>query len=268
MTFKRLVALFSLTIIVSILAVGIFSIAVPVEKLALDEKKNSKEYFFNSSFGTDQIAYHIRNIENRAASFLGYNSDTLFFALDFKKQEHALTCEVAALRMALNHLGVDVTETELIAQLSFSTTAPRSPQNVWGDPQKGFVGNIDGSIFLGTGYGVYNKPIRDLALKYRTAEIMEDGSLEKILEHAQNGRVVITWGLLSSKYATYWTTDEGNLIKAFPGEHARIVIGYSGNISNPTHVLLMDPLYGIVKMDTKRFITEWEMVDKMAVVIY
>jgi len=42
--------------------------------------------------------------------------------------------------------GVNVTENELIAQLPTSDPGPRNTGNIWGDPELGFVGNINGSM--------------------------------------------------------------------------------------------------------------------------
>jgi uncharacterized protein YvpB len=83
----------------------------------------------------------------------------------------------------------------------------------------------------------------------------------------KDGNPVIVWGLLSSKYEISWKTPEGKTIKAFPGEHARIVIGYAGDVDNPHSIILMDPLYGKVKMSTERFLKEWKMLDNMSVVV-
>ena len=53
----------------------------------------------------------------------------------FHKQEHALSCEVAALKMALGFYNVAVTETELINDLKFDTMDSRNEFNIWGGPQ-------------------------------------------------------------------------------------------------------------------------------------
>ena len=65
-------------------------------------------------------------------------------AVAYHRQEHGLSCEVASLLMALNYKGIEVTENELIRQLPVSDPGPRQKDNTWGDPNLGFVGNIDG----------------------------------------------------------------------------------------------------------------------------
>ena len=230
----------------------------------------AKEDFFNEHITQqDNFLYSLfSKTKQQIASVLSvFEKETILLPIEFKRQENALSCEVASLRMVLNYLGLDVTESDLLDNIEYSATSSRTISGVWGDPQKGFVGNVNGSVVLGTGYGVYNIPIRNLAQKYRNAETMEQPNLDKIISHTKQGRPVIVWGLLANKTPIYWISYEGKLIKAYRGEHARIVIGYTGNISNPSNIILMDPLYGKVKMSTERFITEWGMLDYMAVVV-
>src|SRR4051812_39677798 len=71
---------------------------------------------------------------------------TASLSVTWHRQEHALSCEIAALKMALSNYGLDIPESELIARLPF--TGPK------GDPSVAFVGDINGR--MGTsGYGVY-----------------------------------------------------------------------------------------------------------------
>lgn len=188
-------------------------------------------------------------------------------AIPLHTQEHALTCEVAALRMALNFYGTGITEEELLEKLSFDTKEPKSPDNIWGDPDKGFVGDIDGSIFKGTGYGVYDKPIRNLAAEYRPSFTIENADLSDVLEEVENGHPVIVWGLLSRMKPILWQTQEGKKIEAHPGEHARVVTGFYGTISNPTKIILMDPIYGKVRISKEKFLRDWKIMENRNVAI-
>lgn len=185
----------------------------------------------------------------------------------FYRQEHALTCEVAALRMALNYHGMNLTEDELLNQLSIDTTEPKTSDNIWGDPDLGFVGDIDGSIFKGTGYGVYESPVYDLAAKYRPAAIMRDPELFEVLEEVKEGHPVLVWGLLSRRNPIIWRTKEGKEITAHPGEHVRVVAGFYGTILNPTSIILMDPIYGKIRMSKEKFLADWKVMEKRTIVI-
>lgn len=252
--------------------IGVFSISLPTfysEDQIPENQKYTKEYFYEQQMKIESNPFlkAIHEALNQAASIFSLHDEKILLPVKFKRQENPLTCEIAALRMSLNYLGIQVTESDLIYDITFSTKDPRTPDNVWGDPQKGFVGIVNGSIFKGTGYGVYNLPIKDLASKYATATTIENPDVKKILQHVKAGKPVIVWGLLSDKNPTYWTSLEGEVVEAFPGEHARIVIGYTGDISNPSNIILMDPLYGKIKMRTEQFIADWERMSYMSVII-
>ena len=185
----------------------------------------------------------------------------------FHKQEHALSCEIAALKMVLNFHGVAVAESELLRGLYFDTKESRGEGNIWGDPDQGFVGNIDGKI-PNIGYGVYEKPIVDLALQYREAKKMEQATLKDILTEVANGRPVIVWGSLTAGKDISWSTREGKYIKAVYAEHTRVVTGFKGAIEDPKYILLLDPVYGKITMSKSKFLKDWALLDNKAVVVY
>ncbi|MBI2454337.1 MAG: C39 family peptidase [Parcubacteria group bacterium] len=185
----------------------------------------------------------------------------------FHKQEHALSCEIAALKMILNYHGVAVSEDELLRDLPFDTAGPRSKNNVWGDPDRGFVGDIDGKI-PNIGYGVYENPIVDLALQYREAKKMESAALADVLNEVASGHPVIVWGSLGSGKDISWQTASGRPVKAVYGEHTRVLIGYGGAPENPKYVVLLDPIYGRITMSKNKFIKDWALLGNKAVVVY
>lgn len=186
----------------------------------------------------------------------------------YHRQEHALSCEIASLKMILNYYNVKVSESELLQLLPFDTRMPRSKNNIWGDPNKGFVGNIDGKI-PDVGYGVYEKPIYDLAYKFdRSAVILTPSTLNGILTEVEAGHPVIVWGTLSSGKDISWMTREGQKIKAIYGEHTRVVIGFEGKKDNPKKILMLDPVYGEITMSKQKFLSNWELLGNKALVIY
>lgn len=191
----------------------------------------------------------------------------VYLDVPFHRQEHALSCEIAALKMALNYYGVAVTESELLADLPFDERGPRGKNNVWGDPDVGFVGDIDGKIPDG-GYGVYEKPIVNLAMRYRNAKAMRAASLRDVLLEVANGRPVIVWGSLASGQDISWKTKSGRPVKAVFGEHTRLIIGFSGTVDDPKAVLMLDPIYGRIVMSKNRFLANWALLGNRAVVVY
>lgn len=200
---------------------------------------------------------------------LAFRPKEVTFSLDvpFNKQEHRLSCEVAALEMALDYYGINTNEDELIEHLNFDTRESKEGQ-VWGDPENGFVGNIDGSVFDGSGFGVYEEPIRNLARKYVQAQILDKADLNMVIQSVRGGKPVITWGLIGNSPPISWHTSGGAQVKVYPGEHARVVIGYTGDATNPDKLILLDPIYGKIRMDPEDFLAQWSVMNNRAVVIY
>jgi len=189
------------------------------------------------------------------------------FVLDvpFFKQSYPVTCEVASLRMVLNYFGYSTTEDELLAELHFDTTEPMSPDGVWGDPEKGFVGDINGSIFNGTGYGVHDGPIKSLASNYLNTVNLREPNLTRIIGLLNSGKPVIVWGLLYSRNLVSWETIDGRKIEVYPGEHTRVLIGYTGEAHDPDKLILLDPIYGKIRMSPEDFVEDWAMMNNRLV---
>jgi len=189
-------------------------------------------------------------------------------AVPYHHQQHSLSCEVASLLMALDYRGVKVTENELIQQLPIADPGPRRPDNTWGDPNLGFVGNIDGTM-PNTGYGVYDQPIYDLAVKYRPAKIITNGTLTDLITELTNHNPIIVWGVVVGRSKDIsWKTPEGKTITAQLDEHARLLIGFTGQSDRPELMILLDPLYGEIRLKVADFLKNWELLEKRAVVIY
>ncbi|MBI4708912.1 MAG: C39 family peptidase [Candidatus Portnoybacteria bacterium] len=181
------------------------------------------------------------------------------------KQAYSLSCEIAALKIALSVQGTDVPESEILKYLPFDKTAKRS--GVWGDPYKAFVGNINGQMMV-SGYGVYWQPIADIGSRWRRTEVIENGTLEQLVSYLNNGQPVIIWGYIGSGQQTSWITPEGKNINAVYGEHARVLIGYSGSSSDPSGYFVVDPIYGELYWDKNYFMKQWDSLGRAGVVVY
>ncbi len=183
----------------------------------------------------------------------------------FHRQEHSLSCEVATLKMALGSFGIDVAEAEIIRYLPFDSTPRRA--GVWGNPDEGFVGDIDG-VMLVSGYGVYADPIARLGLRWKRTEVLRGASAADIARHIAAGRPVIVWGYYGRGGLFTWMTPGGESIAAVDGEHTRVVVGFSGPLQAPTGFSLLDPITGVLHWSTKKFMHNWETLGCMAVVVY
>lgn len=213
----------------------------------------------------------------RISKKTAYTTTALFLSLEkeadfklnipFHRQEHSLSCEIAALKMALDYYNLNVPESELLEKLAFDTKSSRSKNNVWGNPNLGFVGDIDGKM-PNEGYGVYEKPIARLASQYRRARSLENATLQEILTETAKGRPVIVWGAIGSGKDISWKTKDGQSIKAVLGEHTRVITGFSGTVSDPRSIYMLDPIYGKRIVSKKSFLADWSLLDNKAVVVY
>ena len=194
------------------------------------------------------------------------NDKTFVLNLPLYRQEHRVTCEVAALRMALGRYLIEVSEDDLLASLTFDTKDPMRG-GVWGDPDAGFVGDPDGALSKYTGYGVYEYPIRNLARLYRQAEVLENPDINTVVNLVSKGKPVIVWNVISKHRSRYWQTVDGKEIEAHPGEHARVVVGFIGEVTSPERLILHDPIYGRIVISIEKFLGEWESLGKKAVVV-
>jgi len=183
----------------------------------------------------------------------------------FHKQEHSLSCEIATLKMALQTAGINVPESELIGFLPFDQT--KKENGIWGNPNKGFVGSIDGKMLV-DGYGVYWDPIAKVGMRYARTEIIRNGSLTDITKHIAAGRPVIVWGNYGRQKMYNWKTSEGDPITAVNGEHTRIVTGFSGPAENPSSFSLIDPLYGPITWSKSKFLSNWSLLGNHGVVVF
>ncbi len=176
----------------------------------------------------------------------------------FHRQEHSLSCEIAALKMALSAYGLDIPESELISRL------PMGPMN--GDPNEVFIGNIDGRM-PSTGYGVYWSPIAKVGNAYLRSEIFQASPTE-VAQHINAGHPIVMWGYFGRGNRYRWTTSSGKEISAVMGEHARTIVGFSGEIANPEGFIVIDPVYGEQYWSTADLFSNWSVFDKMGVVVY
>ncbi len=164
----------------------------------------------------------------------------------FHPQERPLTCEEAALRMALEHEGIVVSEASLLQR---QTMDPR-PSEVdasgtlhWGNPYTSVVGDPDGSERALTGYGTYYPTIARVATAcgasvLRAGESTEPDTIYAVL---LGGHPVVAWVAYDWKYhpaSMRWVTFDGaQLWWHGPFEHAVTLVGVT-----PTSVLVNNPM--------------------------
>lgn len=150
--------------------------------------------------------------------------------LPILKQAFRNNCETAALSMLLMARNVRVSQSRLQGELP--TSGPLDPRPgagsglpVWGDPQRGFVGRVNGGGLDG-GYGVYDRPIRALARRRGVSlRSLSQTRPERIYRRLLSGHPIMVWvGLSDGPYQT-WRTPDGSRITGNFGEHTVVLTG-------------------------------------------
>jgi uncharacterized protein YvpB len=190
-------------------------------------------------------------------------------------QEHNLTCEAAALKMALAYEGITVDEMTLVG---YMTNDPRPAKFdtrgnlvAWGDPAQGFVGNPDGHIQRLTGYGVYYQPVAFATLLAGANVVTAGGGLygsaippSAVYDAVLDGHPVVAW--ISNTYRTVnlsrYTAYDGATISYTLTEHAVTVIGV-----RPDAVLINDPWFGQHWHTKAQFEAAYATFQQMAVIV-
>jgi uncharacterized protein YvpB len=190
-------------------------------------------------------------------------------------QEHNLTCEAAALKMALAYEGIEVDEMTLIGYMTWDPSPARFDSHghltTWGDPQQGFVGNPDGHIERYTGYGVYDRPVAFAALLAGANVVAAGGGLygspiapSEVYDAVLDGHPVVAW--ISNTYRTValkqYTAYDGATVSYTLTEHAVTVIGV-----RPDAVLINDPWFGQHWHSKAQFEEAYATFDQMAVIV-
>ena len=181
------------------------------------------------------------------------------------RQDRPLTCEVAALKMALRYKGANVSENDLMDRIGNADPYGRDG-NVWGDPNTAFVGDPSGSQ-NSTGYGVHWGPIARVASQFASAQAFSGWSASDLAREIAAGNPVEIWGTIGRAKPDSWQTPGGERINAWVGEHTRTVIGFAGNIDNPTRFIINDPAAGQLNWTIDQLRSNWSAFGNSGVVI-
>jgi uncharacterized protein YvpB len=206
-----------------------------------------------------------------AAGAIPVHAASRLIAAPVLHQQHSLSCEAAALRIALAAKGIDVSEDWILSAVGADLRAPVVNRNgvvQWGDPYASFVGNVNGSEPSYTGYGVYAPPIAFAAgLAGASATAMEGVDPQTLYQQVMNGNPVVVWVVnhLGTTSLRTWTAWDGRTIPYSVGEHAMALVGV--NFDDGT-VTLGDPGNGSqFTTDMPRFENSFASFGKMAVVV-
>lgn len=188
----------------------------------------------------------------------------------YYRQVYELSCEEAALQMALGSEGISATQGDILNTIGidYRPAYRDSGGNFhWGDPYANFVGDPNGSETNDTGYGTYWSTIASAAQHYggHVRSAGEAYSPASVYNSILNGHPVVAW--VSFDYAphqnSYYSAFDGRWVQfGAPYEHAVTVIGV-----NPSSVLVNDPWHGQMWISRGTFETAYAVFNDMAVVL-
>jgi uncharacterized protein YvpB len=187
----------------------------------------------------------------------------------YYRQVYELSCEEAALQMALGYEGFNVSQGQELNDIGIDWRAAYRDANGlrWGDPYANFVGDPNGSEVLLTGYGTYFSTISRIASAYRGTVLAagEGYAVQDVYRAALQSHPVVVW--VSFDWAYHppgsWLAFDGRWVQ-YQGsvEHAVTVVGV-----NPGAVYLYNPWYGPQWISKGAFEAAYHTYHDMAVVL-
>lgn len=195
--------------------------------------------------------------------------------IPFDKQIYSLSCESAALQMALAYYGVNVSQDQILAQMPHETGAPYYDNGtlVWGDPYTSFVGNYNGYENANSGslsgYGTYFPTIRDVASHFLPGSVAQAGegiSTDVIFAQAHDRHAIVAWVAFAYQPhpMRYMRGFDGrdNIMYGAPWEHAVTISGWA-----PGYLLINNPHSHPEWIDAGTFTAAYAMFNQMAVIL-
>lgn len=181
----------------------------------------------------------------------------------------ANACEVASLAMLLQYAGVKVTKEQLHDSIPIVPLV--GEDGLYGNPNKAFVGEMEGELGGQAGYSVYHAPIAALAQEYllnRSFKVVDitGQNFTVLLKELASGNpvwVITTTTMQPDMLEEVWQTPDGTMRVNWM-LHSVAVTGFDDE-----HVYINDP-YGYsqnVPYDRSGFEAAWKLMGSQAVVI-
>lgn len=172
-------------------------------------------------------------------------------------------CESIALYTLLKYYKVNVSPADIVNRLKKGDGPYWENGKLYGgNPEIEFVGDPRAK----NGYGVYQKPIIDVANYYKPGMIDYTGhSLNQVLELVKQGIPVQVWASINmqnTSVCTSWTyKDNGKKINWICRLHSMVIVGYNSN-----YIYVSDPYTGsIEKYNRSQFQKMYNLFGKRAI---
>lgn len=197
---------------------------------------------------------------------------TITLSVPYYRQVYAQSCEAASLRMALAYRGIQSSDWDILQKFGYAPRSKDVESNSWDDPQKQFVGDVNGNQGKGTGWGVYAEPVAAAARQFGRSAVTQYGvSASFLARQIYNDRPVILWGIWGTSASIQaWNTPDGVTASGPFPMHVRLVVGVKGSIDNPQGFYVNDPITGSAYWSANQLIANTQKAGpaNQAVVIY
>lgn len=169
-------------------------------------------------------------------------------------------CESVALYLLLKYNGINVTVEDIVTKLKKGELPYEISGTIYGgNPEIEFVGDPSNNY----SYGVYNKPLMDVANTYKSGINSRIGlEFSEVLNLVKEDRPVLVWTTINmakpyvSKKWIYKET--GETISWISKEHAMVIVGY-----NNSQVIASDPYTGTIRyFDKELFKSRYDYLGK------
>lgn len=210
-----------------------------------------------------------------AAALVAMNATHVIYGVQFYYQVHSLSCEETATSMGLTHQGLYISQDQILAGLGVDSTPAQVVNGVvvkWGNPDRAFVGNVNGSENNFTGQQANPKALMRVLNSYgaRVIDWSEPGvtsnviSAQEIYSQIAAGHPVVAYATWDWRWHPiyYYTSEDGNQVPliAPANDHVYLVIGVS-----QYGVLVNDPIRGQYWVSKGEFESSYEF--GMAIVL-
>ncbi len=191
-----------------------------------------------------------------------------------RSQKNSKECQIIAVQMLLAYKGISKSSNQIFNELPKQTVVCDAENNTWGNPNLGFVGEINGNHDCASGnrgYGIYWYPISSyLSSNGVSNEVKTSWNVLGLTNAIDQGHPVMLWWQngWSTPTNVSWNTPDGQYIYAVNGMHSEIVVGYIGSSQNPTHIILNDPWRGRRTMEIGTFQSLWGYFNNTGIVVY
>ncbi|PLR97469.1 C39 family peptidase [Bacillus sp. T33-2] len=198
-----------------------------------------------------------------------YGQPTILLDVPLIRQNPELRygCEVTSLAMLLQFAKIDVDKMELYRSIEKDSDplvkAPSGDIIRWGDPARGFVGDMTGNA---AGYAVFDKPmvkLVNLHLPGRAVNLTGK-EFDAVLSHVSKGFPVVVWTTGDYRLPDRWESWlHGSKVISTPLDlHAVVIVGFDEH-----HVYINDPMSGQkqARIDKDQFIVSWRAMQSRAI---